>query len=604
MLVKANNDTQSSLSSAQLQQLQQVIHQYSPLQLAWASGYLAAKSETAPVINPVQNSAVAQPILTILFGSQTGNAKTIAEQVYADAISQGFQANVINMADYKPKRLKNETHLLIVASTNGEGEPPDDAILLHDFLSSKRAPKLESLQYSVLALGDSSYEFFCQTGKDFDQKLAALGAKPFNNRVDCDVDYQAQAKAWQEQTLKDLEADLKNQKAEVVTLPLDSIQVQSSSSIYNKSNPFVATVIANQKITGRDSNKVVQHLEIDLQGSELRYLPGDALGIIPNNDPALVDKVLSLLQLSSAEQITINNENFNLKDALVDQLEITSITKQVINHWLALNNNDALTSLVADNAALRHYINSHQFVDFIKDYPAKVTGQQLVDCLSRIAPRLYSIASSQEEVEDEVHLTVALVDYAVGESDNNERRLGCASGYLIERLDVDDQVKVFIEHNNNFRLPDNQNTDVIMVGPGTGIAPFRAFLQHRESTESDGKNWLFFGDQTFTQDFLYQVELQNYLKSGVLSGLDVAFSRDQIEKVYVQHKLQAKGAEVFAWLEEGAHFYICGDMARMAKDVENTLLDIIAKHGDKNPEQATDYLKQLRINKRYQKDVY
>lgn len=600
MLVKANNDAQSSLSTDQLQQLQQVTQQYSPLQLAWASGYLAAKSENVPLA-AVQSNVATQATLTILYGSQTGNAKTVAEQLHADALNMGFQTNVMSMADYKPKSLKTETHLLIVASTNGEGEPPDDALLLHDFLSSKRAPKLDSLVYSVLALGDSSYQFFCQTGKDFDEKLAALGAKRISDRIDCDVDYQDQAKVWQEQILNDLEPDLKAKTADVVNLPLDSLQ-SFPTSAYSKEQPFVASVVANQKITGRDSNKVVQHLEIDLVGSDLRYLPGDALGILPINDPALVDQILANLNLASEEQVTINDDIVSLKSALVEQLEITNISNSVINNWLALNYNKTLADVVADQDALRKYINSHQFVDFIQQYPATVTSQQLVHSLNRLSPRLYSIASSQEEVEDEVHLTVGLVDYHV--ADSRERRIGCASGYLIERLKVDDEIKVFIEQNNNFRLPQNQDTDVIMVGPGTGIAPFRAFLQHRESMAGKGQNWLFFGDQTFTQDFLYQVELQNYLKAGVLNRLDVAFSRDQTEKVYVQDKLRKHGADVFAWLENGAHFYICGDMARMAKDVENTLLEIICEFGNKTAEQAVDYLKQLRINKRYQKDVY
>ncbi|MEW6999684.1 assimilatory sulfite reductase (NADPH) flavoprotein subunit [Colwelliaceae bacterium BS250] len=600
MLVKANNDIASSLSSDQLQQLQQVIHQYSPLQLAWASGYLAAKSETAPSNVIAAPTVVASNTLTILYGSQTGNAKGVAEAVFASAESQGVTAKLVNMSDYKAKNLKSETHLLIIASTNGEGEAPDDAIALHDFLSSKRAPKLESLQYSVLSLGDSSYEFFCQTGKDFDEKLANLGAKRIGDRVDCDVDYSEQAKAWQETTLKQVAVELKSAPvdANIVQLPLGANA--DAASLYNKENPFTATVLANQQITGRDSAKVVQHIELDLADSGLTYKPGDALGIWPVNNSQLVNDITTRLSLSLDEQVTLKDESITLQQALTEKLEITGLTKKTLANWAALANNESLNSLARDGEKLREFINTKQLIDVISSFPVTVTAQQLVTALSALTPRLYSIASSQDEVEQEVHLTVGLVQYNEGD----ERRLGSASGFLIEQLQVDDEVKVFLEHNNNFRIPENPETKMIMVGPGTGVAPFRAFIQHREAQDATGDNWLFFGDQTFTQDFLYQVEWQGYLKSGLLSRLDVAFSRDQAEKVYVQHKLKKNAKDVYQWLEAGAHFYICGDMSRMAKDVHQALIEIISEQGNKTVAQAEDYLKQMRINRRYQKDVY
>lgn len=600
MLVTANNDLPSSLSSDQLQQLQQVIHQYSPLQLAWASGYLAAKSEAAPSATMVAPKAVASNTLTILYGSQTGNAKGVAEAVFASAESQGITAKLVNMSDYKAKSLKSETHLLIIASTNGEGEPPDDAIALHDFLSSKRAPKLASLQYSVLSLGDSSYEFFCQTGKDFDEKLAGLGAKRIDARVDCDVDYSEQAKAWQETTLKQVAEELKSASvdANIVQLPVGI--TAGATSLYNKEKPFTATVLANQKVTGRDSAKVVQHIELDLADSGLTYQPGDALGIWPVNNSKLVSDIATRLSLSLDEQVTVNDESITLQQALAEKLEITGLTKKTLANWAGLKANESLNLLARDGEKLREYINTKQLIDVITSFPVTVTAQQLVTALSALTPRLYSIASSQEEVEDEVHLTVGLVEYNEGD----ERRLGSASSFLIEQLQVDDEVRVFLEHNHNFRIPENPETKMIMVGPGTGVAPFRAFLQHREASDAPGENWLFFGDQTFTQDFLYQVEWQGYLKSGLLSRLDVAFSRDQAEKVYVQHKLKKHAVDVYQWLEAGAHFYVCGDMQRMAKDVHQALVEIISEQGNKTVAQAEDYLKQMRINKRYQKDVY
>ncbi|MDG2393706.1 MAG: assimilatory sulfite reductase (NADPH) flavoprotein subunit, partial [Thalassotalea sp.] len=504
-----------------------------------------------------------------------------------------------NMADYKGKNLKNESHVLIITSTNGEGEPPDDAIALHEFLGSKRAPKLSNLNYSVLALGDSSYEFFCQTGKDFDEMLSKLGAKAFSPRIDCDLDYQQNVKDWQEIVLKEAASQLKATTADVVQLPVDNAS-QNQTSQYSKENPFTATILANQKITGRDSNKVVQHIEIDLADSGITYQPGDALGIFPVNDKALVAEIVKLLTLELSQNVLLNEQDISLEQALTSELEITKLNKASILAWAELANNDELTALLSDSEQLRELINTVQFIDFAKQYPAQVSAQQLASTLAAITPRLYSIASSQADVEEEVHLTVGLVEYEV----ENQQRLGCASGFLIERLQEDDEVKVFIEHNNNFRLPTNPETAAIMIGPGTGVAPFRAFVQQRSADEASGKNWLFFGDQTFTQDFLYQVEWQSYLKSGELSRLDVAFSRDQAQKIYVQDKLKAQGSDVFAWLESGAHLYICGDMQRMAKDVHQALVEIISEHGAKTFAQAEDYLKQLRINKRYQKDVY
>ena len=599
MLVKANTDSSASLNTEQLQQLQQVSQQFTPLQLAWASGYLAAKSENVGNPANIQAESSASAKLTILYGSQTGNAKAVASQVEAAASSAGIKVSTFNMADYKGKNLKNESHVLIITSTNGEGEPPDDAIALHEFLGSKRAPKLSNLNYSVLALGDSSYEFFCQTGKDFDEMLSKLGAKAFSPRIDCDLDYQQNVKDWQEIVLKEAASQLKATTADVVQLPVDNAS-QNQTSQYSKENPFTATILANQKITGRDSNKVVQHIEIDLADSGITYQPGDALGIFPVNDKALVAEIVKLLTLDLNQNVLLNEQDISLEQALTSELEITKLNKASILAWAELANNDELTALLSDSEQLRELINTVQFIDFAKQYPAQVSAQQLASTLAAITPRLYSIASSQADVEEEVHLTVGLVEYEV----DNQQRLGCASGFLIERLQEDDEVKVFIEHNNNFRLPTNPETAAIMIGPGTGVAPFRAFVQQRSADEASGKNWLFFGDQTFTQDFLYQVEWQSYLKSGELSRLDVAFSRDQAQKIYVQDKLKAQGSDVFAWLESGAHLYICGDMQRMAKDVHQALVEIISEHGAQPFAQAEDYLKQLRINKRYQKDVY
>ncbi|QBG37785.1 assimilatory sulfite reductase (NADPH) flavoprotein subunit [Litorilituus sediminis] len=602
---QTNSNGASALDASQLAQLQQATANLSSLQLAWASGYLAAKSEQGQnaQLAPASAAVAVAKTLTILYASQTGNAKGVASQLAEVAKAAGITVNLKNVADYKAKSLKSETHLLIVASTNGEGEPPDDAIEFHEFLLGKKAPKLPELRYSVLALGDSSYEFFCQTGKDFDERLKALGAQQVAPRVDCDVDYDEQSQEWSLTIVESLKDEL-TQAAEGLAPVIDLPVTAGAASQYTKQNPFAAEFLLSQKITGRDSAKDVRHIEIDLDGSGLTYQAGDALGVWFENDAQLVDELIAALSLNGDDKVTVKvaseSQELTLKQALVEQLEITQTAPAFIEYWANLSQDKALLAVAEDKNSAREYAANHQIVDVVKAAPAKLSAQAFVDSLRKLTPRLYSIASSQAEVEEEVHLTVGVVQY---QQDDNTRT-GGASGFLSHRLEEGQKVRVFVEHNDNFRLPENGDTPVIMVGPGTGVAPFRAFMQQRDAQEAQGDNWLFFGDQTFTQDFLYQVEWQGYLKSGLLTRIDLAFSRDQAEKIYVQDRLREHAAEVFAWLERGAHFYICGDMSRMAKDVEAALLDIIAEQGQLDESQAQDYLKDLRNAKRYQKDVY
>ena len=597
MLPNQQNLQQTMLDANQLASLQETIGSYSPLQLAWASGYLAAKSEVSSVAAMPAAVAATAATLTILFGSQTGNSKGVAKALAESAQAQGLTVDLKSMADFKPKSIKNLSHLLIVASTNGEGEAPDDAIALHEFLASKKAPKLDHLHYSVLALGDTSYEFFCQTGKDFDEYLAKLGAKQITPRIDCDVDYDEDAKAWSDSIINKAKELLGSNEAtnNVVAMP-----TAGAVSEYTKQAPFAAELSLSQKITGRESAKDVRHIEIDLADSGITYQAGDALGVWFENDKALVAELLAALELSTDESVEVAGENILLEQALISKLEITQTAVNFINFWAEKSQDKSLLTLSEDKNLAREYAGNHQIIDVVKAAPAKVTAQEFVDALRKITPRLYSIASSQAEVEEEVHLTVGLVEY----QENEQLRSGGASSFLGKRLEEGGTVNVFIEHNDNFRLPSNGDAPVIMIGPGTGVAPFRAFMQEREATEASGDNWLFFGDQTFTQDFLYQVEWQGYLKSGLLTNIDLAFSRDQAEKVYVQDRLREKASEVFAWLERGAYLYICGDMSKMAKDVELALIDIISEQGKLTTEQAQDYLKDLRNAKRFQKDVY
>ena len=604
MLLSQLNAAASPLSQEQVQKLQGLVAELNPIQQAWVSGYLAANANAGAITGGVAAAPAASDAapLTILYGSQTGNAKGVATKLKEQAQSRGLTVKLVNMADYKPTALKKEKFITVVVSTYGEGEPPEDAESLHEFLTTKKAPKLDGVKVAVIGLGDSSYEFFCQTAKDFEARFNKLGAETIFQRADLDVDYDDEAAKWIDGALDAFEPDLKAQQqasgGQVVAMPFGA--AAPAASQYTKQNPFAAELSVVQKITGRDSTKDVRHVEISLEGSDITYTPGDSLGVYFLNDEALVDEVLTLTQIDASSTVKLSDDELSIRDALIEKLELTQSYPGFVEKYATATGNPELLKLVEDKAAMREYIEPRQIFDIIRQNPAQLEAQTLVDCLRKLQARLYSIASSQAEVEEEVHLTVGLVEFDAFGSEH----LGGCSGYLARRAQEGCKVKVFSEHNDNFRLPANDETPIIMVGPGTGIAPFRAFLQERDAREASGKNWLFFGNPHFTQDFLYQVEIQGYLKSGLLTKVDVAFSRDQAAKVYVQDKLRKNSQEVFAWLEAGAHFYICGDANRMAKDVHQALVDIIKENSGKDDEQAEQYLKDLRSANRYQKDVY
>lgn len=592
------------LSEQQLTAISQAVAGLNRDQLTWVSGYFAGMAASAggqqAVAAPVAEAAASAPTLTVLYGSQTGNAKGLAEAFQGKAEAAGFTSKLVSMADYKPRQLKNESHVVMYVSTHGEGDAPDDAIELHEFLGGKKAPKLSDMKYAVLSLGDSSYEYFCQTGKDFDARLSAQGATAIIPREDCDVDYEAQAESFADKLIASLKDELTAKAPAQAVAAQTGSAAQPAAQAYTKKAPFAATLLEAQKITGRDSIKDIQHIEISLEDSGITYQPGDALGVWFKNSETLVDELMSLTGLAGDDKVTVADSDMILREALINKLELTLSYPNFIKAYQAATESASLAELMEDKATLRTYMAERQIVDIVRDNPGSLTAQQLVDALRPLTPRLYSIASSQSEVEDEVHLTVAHVDYeAFG-----VRHQGGASGYLCERLEAGGEIEVFVEKNDNFRLPESTDTPVIMIGPGTGIAPFRAFMQEREAQGADGKNWLFFGNPHFTQDFLYQVEWQTYVKSGLLDRITLAFSRDQQEKIYVQHRLLEQGVEVYAWLEEGAHVYVCGDATHMAKDVEAALLSIIEQHGGKSAEDAKAYLVALRKAKRYQKDVY
>jgi sulfite reductase (NADPH) flavoprotein alpha-component len=604
MTTNNGNNSFSALTQEQLQLLSGAASSLNKEQLIWASGFLAGLSGSVstlqiPASVETTKPAASVPTLTILYGSQTGNSKGVANNYKASALEQGYQANVVSMSDYKPRQLKNETHLVVIVSTHGEGDAPDDAVELFEFLASKKAPRVPNLKFAVVGLGDTSYEFFCQTGKDFETRLLSLGATALVERLDCDVDYDAAVADW----TVSLNAKLRDELTPVVTEKIINLTPAANAvaeSLYNKKSPFAANLSASLKITGRDSVKDIRHIEISLEDSGIIYKPGDALGVWFSNDEAVAQRILFATSTNAGDKIILADSESTLLDALINKLELTLSYPGFVKSYQAETGQAELAELMADKAVLREYLSVSQIVDIVEKYPAKITSQALVNALRPIVPRLYSIASSQAEVEDEVHLTVAHIEYEA----NGFTHQGGASGFLSTRLEEGDNLHVYVENNDNFRLPADPTIPIIMVGPGTGIAPFRAFMQERDSTEAEGKNWLFFGNPNFTQDFLYQTEWQGYLKSGLLSKISLAFSRDQANKVYVQDRLKENGKEVFEWLEQGAHFYICGDALRMAKDVETTLLALVAEHGNKTEAQAKEYVTNLRKSKRYQKDVY
>ena len=612
-LVQQAIQTASPLSTQQNAALSQLVDQLTPIQQAWVSGYLSAISQSNTLSLPTAAEPTAQAELTILVGSQTGNAKSIATKLHEQASNQGLAVKLVNMSDYKPAKLKKEQFVAIVVSTHGEGDAPDDAITLHKFLYGKKAPKLDGLKYSVLALGDSSYEFYCKTGHDFDQRLAELGASRLSDIVECDVDFEESADAWVdaslalfEEQLKQINGDADNNQSPVVPFTGLAANTAASSSAYSRNTPFSAELLANQKITSRNSSKDVRHIELSLEDSDISYQAGDALGVWFDNDPQLVDKLLALLSIEESQTVDFEGQQISIKTALVKHFELTQLHPGFVEKYAQYSGNDELAALLADKAALRSFVTERQVIDVVSQYPvakdSSITAEQLVASLRKISPRLYSIASAQAEVEEEVHLTVAVVDYEA----YGERHLGGASGFLAHRADDESitGINIYVEENSNFRLPQDNDTNVIMIGPGTGIAPFRAFLQQREANEAEGKNWLFFGNQHFIDDFLYQSELISYRDSGLLTRLDVAFSRDQEQKVYVQDRIKEQGEELFQWLSSGAHLYICGDGNRMAKDVHQALISVICEHGKQSIEQAEEFLDNLREQRKYQKDVY
>lgn len=631
----------SLLTQAQSALVEQLTTNLDGAGLWWLSGYAAglARAQTLPAARPVAvpvTEAQPAPTLTIVYGSQTGNAKRVAESLGQQVEAAGLHVRVLRADAYPTRELKQERYLAVVISTQGDGDPPDDARGFVEFITGKRAPALPDLHFAVLGLGDSSYPQFCAVGRVLDARLAALGGKRWIARGDADLDIDAVSTPWLANALAAAKESLKPQAPLATVTPLRPMA--AATNAYTRDNPFHAELLANQRITGRDrtgapSAKDIRHIELSLEGSGLHYQPGDALGVWPLNPPRLVDAVLATLRLDGAQPVRHGEQTLPLREWLSSRRELTRLSRPFLVAHVALAKDEALErQLSEDNpTGLTELLTKHQLIDLLRAHPAAWAAEALVAALRPLVPRLYSIASSPKAVGDEAHLTVAHIEYraATGPSgstdaardgsapladDGDDLRWGAASNFLA-RAAEGERLPVFIEHNERFRLPADGSRDVIMIGPGTGVAPFRGFVQERAAAGATGRNWLFFGNPHARTDFLYQTEWQEALKRGQLHRLDLAFSRDQVpspdlaaraptRKTYVQDRLREHGAEVHAWLEGGAYVYVCGDATRMAKDVHAALLALISEHGNRSAEEAADYLNALQAQGRYARDVY
>ncbi|WP_318614412.1 assimilatory sulfite reductase (NADPH) flavoprotein subunit [Sporosarcina sp. YIM B06819] len=602
----------SPFNEQQVALLNQLLPALTETQQIWLGGYLSARQiEKTPSESSSTAVLEAQEIVekvitkevTILFGSQTGNAQALAGKLTKNLQAKNFNVTLTSMNDFKVNTLKKIDNLLLIVSTHGEGDPPDTALPFYEFLLGKRAPRLENLQYSVLALGDSSYEYFCHTGKEFDERLLELGAKQLSPRVDCDLDFDEPAEEWFATVLVALN-HLQGSHSAVDQQAVTG-EDASAEAEYSRTNPFKAEILENLNLNGRGSNKETRHIELSLEGSNLQFEPGDSLGVYPQNDPELVDALIAELSWNGDDPVAVNKQGTfrPLREALLSTVEITVLTKPLLQKLAELTANPALKELVVagKERELKDYMYGRDLLDVVRDFaPWQVPACEFIAILRKIPARLYSIASSQKANPDEVHLTVGTLRYEA----HDRQRLGVCSGELALRAQPGDHLSVYVQSNQNFRLPANPNTPIIMIGPGTGIAPFRAFLEEREEIGAEGKTWLFFGDQHYTTDFLYQTEWQRFAKEGILTQIDVAFSRDTADKVYVQHRMLEKSQELFEWLEEGAVLYVCGDEKHMAADVHDTLETILQDEGGLNAKEAADYLAEMQQQKRYQRDVY
>jgi sulfite reductase (NADPH) flavoprotein alpha-component len=569
--------------------------------LRYLAGFLAGvaaerERQAAPAAPSAASNAEQAQRVTVLFGSQTGNGRRVAEKLHRQLESQGLAARLVNAADFKTRDIATEKLLFLVVSTHGDGDPPDDARALFDYLGSRKAPRLEQLSYSVLALGDSSYPKYCETGRVLDERLHQLGARRLQDLVPCDVDFQASADQWTGAALRQAREHLQVPHLAIVsTAPL--------SKVADRDTPVEVELLTQQRITARTSDHPVHHLELAAPAGSFDYEPGDAVGIWHENPSFVVERIAELLGTDLDAAVRFDGREASLRDWLTRQREITRLTRPFLEAHAARSADAELRALLESGTpdAVRTLLRDWQPIDLLERYPTRWNAEELVASLRPLTPRLYSIASSRAAVGDELHMTVAPVDY----QHHGQRRVGAASWYLSQlAADGTQKVRAYLEPNTRFRLPQDGHRDIIMIGPGTGVAPFRGFLQQRVEAAARGRNWLFFGARHLFSDFLYQSEWLEARRNGTLQRLDVAFSRDQSRKLYVQDRMREHGAELARWIENGAHVYVCGDANRMAPDVHAALLDVLTQHTARNADDAEEYLQSLAQDRRYVRDVY
>ena len=562
------------LVSNKMKLVEEVLSTFNREELFWLNGYIegklstASQTETATPVKPGVNK------ITITYGTETGNSKKLAGEFAARAKKNGINAKIVSLDQYRLTDLPKEEYLLSIISTQGEGEPPAAAKKFYDHIHNNGF-KLNKLKYGVLALGDTSYPLFCKAGEDVDQQLNKLGGERIMPLQKCDVDYEIEADGWFSQVLHQL-----NRTANSVPAFAPAVVKKSTGK-----KIYTGTILTNVNLNDRGSNKETHHIEI--AADDLEYLPGDSIGVIPENPFTAVEQILQLLNIDRTKTVNFRKEELTAFDLLKRKLNIVYLPERVVAKYADLINQEIPATKIS-------------LLDLLRIYPLANNNQfdQLIEILEPIAPRLYSIASSPEAHDGEIHVTVAKDKFTI----NDEQKCGLCSDYLAA-LPAETHIEFYIHKNNQFRLPANDK-DVILIGPGTGIAPFRSFLAHRDATGATGRNWLFFGDQHFVTDFLYQTEFQNWKGTGTLNKIDLAFSRDQQQKIYVQHKMLQNGAEFYDWINGGASIYVCGAREPMSADVEDILLQIVEKFGNKTGQESIRFIEQLKEDGRYLKDVY
>lgn len=594
------------LNQQQIEKVSAAVDGLDPMQLAWVSGYFSGLSAQSTNGLPVgSNDSLSQTLpntatsekITVLYGSQTGNSKGIAESLHTALELNGNQAELKNLLDYRPQQLKKEQKVIVVISTQGNGEAPDEALGFYKYITGDRAPKLENLEFAVLGLGDSSYDDYCQTGKDVDAALEKLGATRFHDRIDVDLDFEDDVIVWKKDILSKTEpkSDTVVSFAPKLNTPAPALET------FTEANPYQAEILNVLDLTTAESTQNAYHIELAIEDSGLHYEAGDILAVLPDNQEELVDALINTLNFYDNEIVSLKKGQFELRTAFKHHLEISNLTANVVKTYASFIKSDSLQTLIEDKEALKDYLDGSDLLNLVTDFPGEISTQDLVASLRPLISRQYSIASSENIHEDEVHILIKPVAYTKGEDER--KHLGVASNWL-KGKQAGDSVPVHIKPNSSFKLPKDNEEKIIMIGAGTGVAPFRSFLYERENQGADGNSWLFFGEQRFRSDFLYQTEWQKFLKDGTLEKMNVAFSRDQEEKVYIQHKLLEEAASVYEWIEQGATLYICGDINNLAKDVHNTLIQIISEQSGKSLEDAEAQLDDMKISKKYQRDVY